>query len=217
MDMSELFDNYPESAPQNPLSLIYATPEELRSLEELSKEQLQTVLNFRKVLITAANSGALLPPIASADMAKTYLQNRHLLTVGRAWTIYPLDNLRRRIMDSRNGYVSVVKYAAKYFPSVGTLQKENIRPTKNGTFIALYGGSPTVLEHEVLRKAINKFQSEAPLADVLFWQLEKGEAPILWSMRAGFGEGAPGTKFSFQDPNWLEECGFTQKGNVTDE
>lgn len=210
MYLTEHIAGYPVSAPQTTFALLTASPQEIRSIEDLTEEEITVILNLRKVLIQASSGGDTLVPITNAAAVKQALQDQNLLTTGYCWTIYPLDENRLRIKNTWDPHTSVIKFADKYFPSLEKLQAARAHIPPEGAYIALYGGGPEILESKKLRQAIRNLKTHSTLADVIFREFRKGSPPIIWSMRTGIGEAIDGDDFQFPNPLFLAECGFEE-------
>lgn len=204
--LSERIQNYPACAPQDTIALINTDYDALKALE-VSPEELKAVLDHRRDVIDAARSYER-KPITSAEVVLEMLSAKRPLIrpMARKWLFYVLtDRRERRLVPHPNGedmvYQSVL---TRKVPTVEKLKKDAPLP-KGGVYLGIYGGGPDILSVSTVAEEVQALQRELPVADILFWHLEAGQPPALYSLAKGQGDRG-GKAVSFPSPTHLEKA-----------
>jgi hypothetical protein len=199
---------WPDQAPQFLPALLQTRFLELKQqLEEAgcTSEQVTLVLEMRRDVIDAKRSSDELP-IHSPAEARRMLEDRVLWPQAGKWVVYDLDaNRTRRVRTRSDGAREYVRTATDRVPTAEALATTGL--PEGGTHLVVYGGGPEVLDHVGVAEALAALRDQAPVADVLFWHLQSGTAPTLYSLLAGCGDRA-GRRIEFPNPQRLEAaCG----------
>lgn len=187
--LSQRVLGYPACAPQDSLTLINTEVDVLRGMECTSEEK-NAVLEYRRDILNTIQAYER-TPITSPEVALKMLSGTSatLRPLARKWLTYVLNERReRKLVPHPNGedmtYQSVL---SRKVPAVQRLLSEAPLP-EHGKYLLLYGGGPDILSVSTVAAEIAQIMQAAPVADVLFWHLEKGKAPALYSLAKGLGD-----------------------------
>jgi len=207
--LSERILHYPVSAPQDSITLINTEVDVLRQME-LASHELQAVLNHRRDVLDTIFSYER-KPITSAEVVLEMLSAKRplLKPLARKWLFYPLTERRERKLVAHKegegmGYQSVL---SRKVPTAERLEREAPLP-KGGTYLGIYGGSPSILSVSTVADEIAELRKQLPVADVVFWHLETGQPPALYSLAKGQGDRG-GKVVSFPSSTHLEKARST--------
>lgn len=138
-------------------------------------------------------------PVLTAKAAQKLLEDHHLpVRVGK-WVTVALNAERERIYaKGKGGAMRQVHAVTNEFPTKDVLDKRAPIP-EGGTYLVIYGGSPEILQDSDACHAKRTLTSEAPVADVLLWDVDD-EGATCWSIAAGGGaRGSVPTEFPDTD------------------
>lgn len=198
--LSERIVGYPTTAPQTMAELVNTDKGFLKHLEGATEEEIATVISFRREILDALLSLDAIA-ITSPEAALRALVYRHIRTTARRWMVLALNKERKRVLVPKahdpgaQGYALCVSQAV---PTPARLARELPLP-EGGTYLVIYGQSPSVLAETGVADAVARLLANAPVADVLFWHLQRGIPPTLYSLRKGQGD-CGGTAVAFPDP-----------------
>lgn len=181
--------DYPLCAPQDSLTLINTEVDVLRAMD-CTQEQIRSVVEHRRDVLDTIQAYER-TPITSPEVALKMLSGTRatLRPLARKWLTYVLNERKeRKLVPHPNGedmtYLSVL---SRKVPAVERLLSEAPLPDQ-GKYLLIYGGGPSILSVSTVADEIAQIMKTAPVADVLFWHLEKGTAPTLYSLAKGLGD-----------------------------
>lgn len=217
--LSERFPGiYPPWAPQWESELVELEHDELVALcrdAEGTDAERGIVLEQRRGTLDAVMALSR-QPILSPEHALSLLENRKLTTQARKWITYVLGPDRVRVLEPHpSGGLHYLRVVTKRVPKVSHLREVAPLP-RDGVYLVVYGGGPAILS--VFDPSINvgvaddlaELQAGAAVADVLFWHLEHGVPPALYSLAAQAGQRG-GERVEFPDPEALERARTSHK------
>lgn len=187
--LSERILGYPECAPQDSLTLINTDVDTLREME-CTQEEKHVALEHRRDILETLKSNERIS-ITSPEVALQMLSGRSatLRPLAHKWLTYVLNERReRKLVPHPNGEdMTYLRVLSRKVPHVDRLRSEAPLPD-GGKYLLLYGGGPDILSVSTVADEIAQIMMGAPVADVLFWHLEKGMAPALYSLAKGLGD-----------------------------
>ena len=196
--LQELIPGYPDEGPPTLLGLYFADYSELNEVQKaLRKQAVELHQNAGEVRITS-------PVIALELLLPPKNKTQHvgqLKVVQDTWTTYVLDHDRKRVLRRTEHGWSYLKETSGIVPEAAELPPLPM----NGTYLLLWGGSPEVLEIPGVCQRLRKLQHSVPVADVLFWNHQKGTTPTLYSLKTGCGDQG-GTRVEFVHPDLVKEA-----------
>lgn len=199
--LSARIPGWPEHAPQFLPALLQTRYLDLKQqLEEAgcTADEVSLVLETRRDVIDAKRSSDEIP-IHSPVEARRMLEDRILWPQAGRWVTYDLDpNRTRRVRTRSDGAREYVRFVSDKVPTAAMLAANGL--PEGGVHLIIYGGSPEVLDHPGVAEAIAALKVASPIADVLFWHLQSGTSPTLYSLLAGCGESG-GRRVEFPNPD----------------
>lgn len=168
----------------------------------------QPQLDLRALAVELVH-GADEVPITSADAALELLlpaaskkkQTGRLRALPGSWTTYVLDADRKRVLTrTKDTGWAYSKRVSRLFPGADALPT---LPT-GGVYLTIWGGSATVLSIADIRERVRALCTNAPVADVLFYDKDAKGGPTLWSVRGGCGDQS-GVHIPFPNDTHLKE------------
>lgn len=203
LSLHEIFEDWPAEMPGTLVGLADASPAELRaSLEASGKSEYATeVLALRALAIDASHAEKSFP-IANTVAARQLLEQHILRPTAKQWTVWALDENFCRAGVREGANLRYYRHVSWQVPAVEQLRAECPLGGGVGYFI-VYGGSPQVLDDTADELA--RLLAAVPVIDVLFWSLEKGKQPALFSLRGGLGSQAK-AEVQFPNPDALERA-----------
>lgn len=197
---------YPEDHPQTLADLVAADPDSLSHPLAwfLRKQAIEATRAAERHYVTGPKD------------ALSLLNKRYALRAWEgAWVSYGLSADRQVILVPHDkGGVRSLRKATRIIPKAEDLPELPPGRSKNGkraAWLVIYGGDPQVLSKPHVAQGLATLQRRVPVADIVFYDCpsEGGQAPTLWSVRAGTGvteTGGPGgTEVPFPDLDALAE------------
>lgn len=193
--LSERYPQYPTWAPQFEAALVeieYGDLEELCRDNGATDQELSLVLDQRRATLDAVMAHTR-QPLHSPEHALALLERGKLIPQARKWTTFALGPDRVRLLvPHHDGGMHYLRVVTKKVPTAEHL-RSSAPLGRGGTYLIVYGGGPQIMS--LPNKAgvtaandIAALKSGAPLADVLFWHLEAGQPPALYSIGVGIGD-----------------------------
>lgn len=208
---------YPSWAPQWEADLVQMEHDDVCALcTEMNATEFEReiVLEQRRGTRDAVMAHTKMP-IHSPEHALALLENGKLFTQARRWTTYVLGPDRvRPLVPHPDGGLHYLRVTTKRVPKPEYLAHAAPLP-RGGVYLVVYGGGPSILSvfdssGVGVADDIAELRGAASVADVLFWHLEHGVPPALYSLGVGAGDRG-GDRVEFPDPVALDRARTSTK------
>lgn len=197
---------YPEDHPQTLADLVAADPDTLSH---------PLAWFLRKQAIEATRAAERHYVTGPKDALRLLGNGYALHAWDGAWVSYGLSADRQVILTPHEkGGVRAMRKATRLIPKVEDLPELPAGQSVSGkraSWLVIFGGTPEVLSKPHVAQGLATLQRRLPIADIVFYSCsaDGGQAPTLWSVRAGTGvteTGGPGgTEVPFPDLEALAE------------
>lgn len=140
-------------------------------LIEADEENLTEVAaTLRRHVLLATRSSTDLT-VATPDEARERLKDRHMVPKDGKWSVYVLDESRRRVMVPSKWGQQALRMTFEELPDSGTLEAKLVLPRK-GRWLIVRGGYPTDVRSQ--QPAIEVLLRDERVADVCSWSERSG-------------------------------------------
>lgn len=174
--LSELIPSWASSDPAYGDDLVEADEEKLSD----------TAVSLRRHVLLATRSSADLT-VATPDEARERLKDRHMVPKEEKWSVYALDDNRKRIMVPSKWGQQALRKVFEALPETEWLAEKLVLPRK-GRWLIVWGGFPSQLRDG--RETIEALLRDERVADVCSWNDRAG---VFASSRANSVMEADGT------------------------
>jgi hypothetical protein len=183
--LRELLPQYPPEAPQTLRELVSSDSSDLNELDDAVRA---VVFELRRQTIDAIHAFERDPILCPDDLVRQ-LTTRRIPMLAKRWMVVCLDRNGDRIAVRRaqGGGMRWLQEPYSALPTPSELAS-NLRLPQGGKYLLIWGGGPDVLEDAGTVAALKAIVSDLPVADITLWWLRTGQAPTLFSVRAGAGD-----------------------------
>lgn len=161
-------------------------PARLSGVLEAEYADLDETARGLRALAVEAIHGFERRPVLTAENCRELLEKHHLPKARDRWSIVALNSKRERVYArSTGGGMRMVAVASEEFPTPAVVARKAKLP-EGGFYLAIYGGSPSVLNDEDAFTKFAAFAGEQPIVDVVLWD-DSDKAATFWSTASEAG------------------------------
>jgi hypothetical protein len=166
-------------------------PKKFRHLMDADYESLDQVAKDLRAQLMDAIHGFERSPITTPAICREQLEKRLLPRRKGKWDVVSLNENREKVYVNKNnangekGLRLVCVPSWDKFPTIESAEKYAKLPPK-GVYLAIFTGSPSILDDAKAFNSFKKFTRKFPVADVVIWDDEDGVAKF-YSVAAQVG------------------------------